>query len=200
MYKESDRVLVNDYLQERGNRLGVISSWVRWVYAQHACLWTRGSRFGYPPQFSTRMRLPWGWSLVVCRVSLWVWGPRRGESGSASHLDPTQESSSLLHLNTKHTPAYYLFNNIYLTNLALWLDCPPRDWGFAPWSNHTKDKKKIGPDAALLGTQHKEDWGASPCERLVSCPGGVLYIKLPVATETGERLVCTMGRTSLNMA
>lgn len=40
----------------------------------------------------------WGWSLAACQVSLWVWGPHHGESGSASHPGPEPESSSLLHL------------------------------------------------------------------------------------------------------
>lgn len=46
----------------------------------------------------------WGWSLAACQVSLWVWGPRHGESGSASRPGPEPESSSLLHLEliTQH--------------------------------------------------------------------------------------------------
>lgn len=40
----------------------------------------------------------WGWSLAEFLVSLWVWGPRHGESGSASRPGPEPGSSSLLHL------------------------------------------------------------------------------------------------------
>ena len=46
------------------------------------------------------------------------------------------------------------------------------------------------PDAALLGTQHEGlDWGKFPATYRRHVQGVYLYIKLPHATETGDRLL-----------
>ena len=93
MYEESDWVLVDDDLRRRQKIRPCLGSNALCVPTCTSC---------------GRMRVLWGWSLAACQVSLWVWGPRHGESGSTSRPGPEPESSSLLHLE---------FNTIWMLEL-----------------------------------------------------------------------------------